>query len=132
MLAHEIVHVIARHGLERSSGRYFAEMIAACFRFVEGLGEDLAMSRIHESEADYTGMVIMAEAGFDPEERISFPQRGAGVLENLKCSGTQLLDAKTDPYYCCPGGSLETNSPKREGNLWRDFSPILEHPPIHL
>ncbi|KAF4627680.1 hypothetical protein G7Y89_g10473 [Cudoniella acicularis] len=70
ILAHEITHIIARHSSEKRSSRLFAYKTARWFGFKGNLGEDPKMQRIHESEADHTGLVIMTEAGFDPQERL--------------------------------------------------------------
>ncbi len=41
------------------------------------LGAILPYSRLHESEADYLGLVFMAMAGYDPHTAVDFWQRMA-------------------------------------------------------
>lgn len=94
VMSHEVAHALARHGAERlSQARLFefgGAAISAVFsggspvvqRGVLGaygmggkLGVLLPFSRMHESEADEIGLVLMAKAGFDPRRAIGFWQR---------------------------------------------------------
>jgi predicted Zn-dependent protease len=92
-MGHEIAHVTARHGAERTS----QAMLAAAGGFVlnastkgsknldlilvgyglASAGGILAFSRAHESEADYIGIRYAAKAGYDPRAAVTFWQKMA-------------------------------------------------------
>lgn len=98
ILGHEVVHALAQHGAERMSQGLVAQLgmtAAAIVLSTQGaspaLGE-LAMqamglgvqagvllpfSRKHESEADYVGVLLAADAGYDPREAIRIWERMA-------------------------------------------------------
>ncbi len=93
VMAHEIAHVIARHGNERMSQQLLLtvgavsldialreepELTRDIFLMAYGVGGtlgSLAYSRQHEFEADALGMVFMAMAGYNPEHTITFWER---------------------------------------------------------
>jgi predicted Zn-dependent protease len=95
ILGHEVVHALARHGAERMSQGVLAETgltaasIAAGSTMSPGaaratmaalgvgtqVGVLLPFSRQHESEADYIGMLLAAQAGYDPREAVRVWQR---------------------------------------------------------
>ena len=94
VLGHEIGHAIARHGAERLSlglVATFGEVLLAevvdwknretkrLFMTAYGLGATLGLilpySRTQEFEADTIGLTLMAKAGYDPHEAISFWKR---------------------------------------------------------
>lgn len=93
VMAHEIAHIVARHGNERMSQQLVLAMGAVSldvalreqpeltrdlFLLAYGVGGtlgSLAYSRKHEYEADKLGMVFMAMAGYDPSHTISFWER---------------------------------------------------------
>lgn len=86
VVAHEVAHVIARHGGERLSQQYAAELglnvagsvlgamsspaTAQVVGTALGVGAQygvlLPFSRNQESEADHIGLILMAKAGYDP------------------------------------------------------------------
>lgn len=93
VIGHEIGHVMAKHSAERLSiqtvtatgsqlvGAVLAtqgEGEQALIMGVMGLGLQygvtLPYSRTHESEADYVGVVLMAQAGFDPRASVTLWQ----------------------------------------------------------
>lgn len=97
VMAHEVAHVLARHGAERLSQARLLEFggtaISAVLsggspavrRTVLGaygiggkFGVLLPFSRRHEAEADEIGLVLMAKAGFDPRASLEFWNRLLG------------------------------------------------------
>ena len=96
VLGHEIGHAIAQHGNERMSQSLMAQMggvaLGAALQshpqqtqqlwmtaFGAGAqyGALLPFNRTQESEADHIGLVLMAMAGYDPNEAVTFWQRMA-------------------------------------------------------
>lgn len=94
VMSHEIAHAIARHGAERSAQSQLLnyglaigqatmqdnpnkELIMLGVNVAGNIGIILPYSRKHESEADYMGLLLMAKAGYDPNEAVSFWQRMA-------------------------------------------------------
>lgn len=94
VVAHEIAHVVARHGAERMSHDVAIQLggaaLGAALGDRSGVTRDLAMqaygvgaqlgvalpySRTQELEADRLGLLYMARAGFDPREAIAFWER---------------------------------------------------------
>lgn len=107
VVAHEVAHAIARHGGERVSQELLvgtAVAVAAATSSSDpekakrnagllGLGATvgvmLPFSRLHESEADRMGMILMAKAGYDPHAardlwvRMAAESRGAAKPPEL-------------------------------------------------
>lgn len=96
VMAHEIAHAIARHGAERSAQNTLLEyglaignatltnnpnreLIMLGVNVAGNVGVILPYSRKHESEADHIGLLLMAKAGYDPNEAIKFWQRMAAA-----------------------------------------------------
>ncbi len=100
IMGHEVVHALARHGSERMSQGVLAQagMLGAAIAMqtqgfspvtsqaamaAMGLGTQVGIllpySRTHESEADYIGLLLAAEAGYDPREAVR-------VWERMKAS----------------------------------------------
>jgi len=89
VMAHEVAHVIARHGAERASQSMVAGIVAgvamsemnatdrAIVLGAYGLGLALPFSRTQETEADQLGLYIAADAGYDPREAIPLWKRMA-------------------------------------------------------
>jgi predicted Zn-dependent protease len=96
VMAHEVAHVLARHGGERLSQGLVAQIGAvgvqagmagsdpAVVRGVMtayGLGANVGVllpySRLQESEADRIGVLLMAKAGYDPREAVHLWERMA-------------------------------------------------------
>jgi predicted Zn-dependent protease len=100
VMSHEIAHALARHGGERITQNYAvegtrmvvsklsnsyaqqqSEMILQFYGIGSKYGYILRHSRKHESEADHIGVILMARAGYDPEEAPRFWQRFAASHE---------------------------------------------------
>ncbi|SHH00885.1 Peptidase family M48 [Flavobacterium fluvii] len=94
VLGHEVSHALANHGAQRMSASQLQGIGAAglavatggqsaenqqMWQQVYGIGSQvggmLPFSRSHESEADKIGLILMAIAGYNPEESIVFWQR---------------------------------------------------------
>lgn len=94
VLGHEVAHAIAEHGNERMSEALVAQLGGVAlsvalseqpaqtrqiFMVAYGVTANVAFllpySRLHESEADRIGLVLMAKAGYDPREAVPFWQR---------------------------------------------------------
>ena len=94
VMGHEVAHALQRHGAERMS-RTIPEMlgqlgalaagavsghadVAMAAMTAYGVGVSLPFNRKQESEADYIGLRLMAEAGYDPSESVAFWERMSG------------------------------------------------------
>lgn len=94
VIAHEVAHALANHGGERMSQLLLVELgglsLSTALKQepqktknlameVYGVGTTLGIilpySRTHESEADRIGLILMARAGYNPEEAIAFWER---------------------------------------------------------
>ncbi len=96
ILGHEVVHALARHGSERMSQEVLAQaglsaaavglgasgtnpVLGQAAMAALGLGAKVGVllpySRTHESEADSIGLILAAQAGFDPQEAVRVWQR---------------------------------------------------------
>ncbi|HEX3204565.1 MAG TPA: M48 family metallopeptidase [Nitrospiraceae bacterium] len=96
ILGHEVTHALARHGAERMSQGVLAQVgleAAAIALQTQGFGPGtsqaamaalgagaqvgvlLPFSRKHESEADYIGLLLAAQAGYDPREAVHVWER---------------------------------------------------------
>jgi metalloendopeptidase OMA1, mitochondrial len=85
VMGHEIGHAVARHGTERISQQYGAEILlgylAGDYANLAGPIAQLAVfmpwGRKQELEADHIGIIYMARAGYDPRQSVEFWQRMA-------------------------------------------------------
>ena len=96
VVGHEVAHALANHGGERMSQLLIAQLGGmALSKAVEkepektqelwltayGIGAQFGFlmpySRQHESEADRIGLILMAQAGYDPRAAVPFWQRMA-------------------------------------------------------
>lgn len=96
IVGHEVVHALARHGSERMSQGVLAQIglvgasiamqtqgfspvtsqaAMAALGVGTQVGVLLPFSRAHESEADYIGLLLAADAGYDPQEAVRVWQR---------------------------------------------------------
>lgn len=100
VLGHEIAHNTASHVAERLSAAWVGNLTAGSLFFLAGAVPGLAlfalwtvaggfylqdllyylpMGRKQESEADYIGLMMMAEACYDPRQAVGFWQRMEGM-----------------------------------------------------
>ena len=92
VMGHEVGHAIARHGAERMSQGILAQLggvavgaatgsqpIVDLYSQAATLGVILPYSRGQESEADEIGLMLMAEAGYDPREAVKLWQNFAAL-----------------------------------------------------
>jgi metalloendopeptidase OMA1, mitochondrial len=98
VMGHEVVHALARHGAERMSQGQAANVGIQVLGAAAGIGTGnaalgqatmaalgvgaqvgllLPFSRKHESEADYIGILLAADAGYDPRESVALWERMA-------------------------------------------------------
>lgn len=96
VLGHEVVHALARHGAERMSqgqltnaalqvagaaigasgtNPLLSQAAMAALGAGAQVGVLLPFSRSHESEADYIGILLAADAGYDPRESVHLWER---------------------------------------------------------
>jgi predicted Zn-dependent protease len=93
VMGHEISHALARHGAERMSQQQMVQIgMGAAGAGMGGMRQEdrarmmqilnagakfgiLRYSRRHESEADHLGLLLMAAAGFDPQQSVKFWER---------------------------------------------------------
>jgi predicted Zn-dependent protease len=96
VLGHEVTHALARHGAERMSQGQLTNaalqvlgtaagaaggnaMLGQAAMAALGAGAQvgvlLPFSRKHESEADYIGILLAADAGYDPRESVHLWER---------------------------------------------------------
>ena len=96
IIGHEVTHALARHGAERMSQGQLAQvgltvadvligssagnpataqLMMAALGLGVNVGVMLPFSRSHESEADYVGLLLAAQAGYDPHEAVRVWER---------------------------------------------------------
>jgi predicted Zn-dependent protease len=94
VLGHEIAHAVAKHGSERMSQALLAQLggvalstalhnepqkTQSLWLNAYGIGAQvgvlLPFGRTQESEADHLGLILMAMAGYNPDEAVNFWQR---------------------------------------------------------
>jgi predicted Zn-dependent protease len=103
VMSHEVAHALARHGGERMSQSLAVdgvkqavsyatqtqdetrrEILLKAYGVASEYGVILPYSRKHESEADHIGLMLMAQAGYDPSEAPRFWQRFATAQQGQK------------------------------------------------
>jgi predicted Zn-dependent protease len=99
-MGHEVAHALARHGSERMSQQQalsiggvalmaaisgtspmVKEGVSQAYGLGAQVGVLLPYSRKHELEADKIGMILMAKAGYDPRQAVSFWERMLATKE---------------------------------------------------
>jgi predicted Zn-dependent protease len=100
VMGHEVTHAIQRHGVERISRGIVEQIVQvgaiagaatghADPRIIGGVlsaygvGVSLPFNRAQESEADFIGLRLMAQAGYDPHEAIAFWERMSGCPKHM-------------------------------------------------
>jgi predicted Zn-dependent protease len=98
VMGHEVAHALLNHSQQRMSAGILQQIGAAGLSVlttdrsaetqalamtVYGAGSEvfgtLPFSRGHESEADHIGLILMAIAGYDPDESVPFWERMSGA-----------------------------------------------------
>jgi predicted Zn-dependent protease len=137
VLGHEVAHALADHGNERLSQALLTQMgglalsvalssqpketqalAMAAFGAGATVGFILPYSRLHESEADHIGLILMARAGYDPRAAVPFWERmnqapgsrPPELLSTHPAPETRIADIKALlpealKYYKRPAGS---------------------------
>jgi len=100
VMGHEIAHALQRHGVERMS-RSIIDQIAQLGALgaavsghaqggaiqgllgAYGVNVSLPFNRRQESEADFVGLRLMAQAGYDPREAVPFWERMSGCPRQM-------------------------------------------------
>ncbi|HEY5627785.1 MAG TPA: M48 family metallopeptidase [Nitrospira sp.] len=100
VMGHEIAHALQRHGVERMS-RSIVDQIAQLGALgaaasghtngaaiqgllgAYGVNVSLPFNRKQESEADFVGLRLMAEAGYDPRAAVPFWERMSGCPRQM-------------------------------------------------
>jgi predicted Zn-dependent protease len=137
VLGHEVAHALANHAGERMSQLLLAQLggvalsravrekpeetrqlVMLAYGIGANVGVLLPYSRQHESEADRIGLILMAQAGYDPAAAIAFWQRMAArgkgeppeFLSTHPAHATRIEEMRSwipeaDSYYRAPVGS---------------------------
>lgn len=116
VMGHEVVHALARHGAERMSQGQATNILLQGAQIGLGVGGTsplvsqaamaalgagaqvgvlLPYSRAHESEADYIGILMAADAGYDPQESVRLWER----MEQLSGGGGPSEFLSTHPGH---------------------------------
>lgn len=116
VMGHEVVHALARHGAERmsqgqltnaalqvagaaigasGSSPLLSQTAMAALGAGAQVGVLLPFSRSHESEADYIGILLAADAGYDPRESVHLWER----MEQLSGGGGPSEFLSTHPGH---------------------------------
>jgi len=127
VMSHEVAHAIARHGGERMSHKMAQNLgksaferltknqteskqkiVLAAYGGLAEYGAILPYSRKHELEADTIGIMLMAEAGYDPSAAPEFWERFAA----LKGSGGPMEFMSTHPSDARRSSALREKLPE--------------------
>lgn len=103
VMGHEIAHALAHHGNERMSQGLMQQMGGVAldiaiekqpeqtkqiYETAYGIGSQIGFilpySRLHESEADRLGLILMAMAKYNPQDAVAFWERMAAASKGPK------------------------------------------------
>jgi predicted Zn-dependent protease len=122
VLGHEIAHNTASHAAERLSAAWVGNLTAGSLFFLAGALPGLAlfglwnviggyylqdllfylpMGRKQESEADYIGLMMMAEACYDPRQAVGFWQRMESIQRLGGHEAPEMLSTHPSVCLCC-------------------------------
>jgi len=115
VIAHEVAHVIANHAGERMSQLLLAnlgnialsqalkeqpdktrQLAMAAYGLGANVGVLLPYSRMHEQEADRIGLILMAQAGYNPQEAIGLWRR---MLQQERNRPFEFLSTHPSPEH---------------------------------
>ena len=148
VLGHEVTHALARHGAERMSQGEAANIGVQLLGAAAGIGTGnaalgqasmaalgagaqvgvlLPFSRKHESEADYIGILLAADAGYDPRESVHLWER----MEKMSGGGGPSEFLSTHPGHETRIEQLKKWMPEAMA-IYQTKQPIVaaELPPI--
>jgi metalloendopeptidase OMA1, mitochondrial len=148
VLGHEVTHALARHGAERMSQGQAANIGVQVLGAAAGIGTGnaalgqatmaalgagaqvgvlLPFSRKHESEADYIGILLAADAGYDPRESVHLWER----MEKMSGGGGPSEFLSTHPGHETRIEQLKTWMPEALA-IYQAKQPVpaAELPPI--
>ena len=129
VMGHEVVHALARHGAERISqgqvanaalqvagagagaigdGGLMSQAAMAALGVGAQVGVLLPFSREHESEADYVGILLAADAGYDPRASVALWER----MAQLSSGGAPAEFLSTHPSHGTRINQLKTWMPE--------------------
>jgi predicted Zn-dependent protease len=150
VMGHEVVHALARHGAERMSQGQLTNAALQAIGAAAGasgmnpmlsqgamaalgagaqVGVLLPFSRAHESEADYIGILLAADAGYDPRESVHLWER----MEQLSGGGGPSEFLSTHPGHETRIAQLKKWMPEAMGIYQtRQPVPAAELPAISL
>lgn len=148
VLGHEVTHALARHGAERMSQGELTNAALQVIGAAAGasgmnpvlsqgamaalgagaqVGVLLPFSRSHESEADYIGILLAADAGYDPRESVHLWER----MEQLSGGGGPSEFLSTHPGHETRIAQLKKWMPEAMAIYQkRQPVPAAELPPI--
>ena len=124
VLGHEVAHNTASHVAERLSAAWVVDLTAGSLFFLAGALPGLAffllwtcvggfyiqdllyylpMGRKQESEADYIGLMMMAEACYDPRQAVGFWQRMEDIQQRGGPQVPEMLSSHPSVSLCPTG-----------------------------
>ena len=136
IMAHEMAHVLARHGKERMSQAIAFNILSnvvfgpsgnAMIDVLAQLGFFLPFSRHQEAEADYLGLVFLTIAGYDPDEAKNLWLRMENYAEGKKEEADKKGDITKKAEHRMPE-FLKThpNHKKRQDNFEKWIPEVKE------